>query len=37
MNVSNRITVLNFGKTIAEGDPESVQNNKSVQEAYFGQ
>ena len=37
MNVSNRITVLNFGKAIAEGDPETVQNNKSVQEAYFGQ
>jgi ABC-type branched-subunit amino acid transport system ATPase component len=37
MNVSNRITVLNFGKVIAEGDPESVQNDKSVQEAYFGQ
>ena len=37
MNVSNRITVLNFGKAIAEGDPETVQNDKSVQEAYFGQ
>jgi len=37
MNVSNRITVLNFGKVISEGDPESVQNDKSVQEAYFGQ
>ena len=37
MNVSNRITVLNFGKAIAEGDPNSVQNDKSVQEAYFGQ
>ena len=37
MNVSNRITVLNFGKAISEGDPESVQNDKAVQEAYFGQ
>jgi len=37
MNVSNRITVLNFGKVISEGNPESVQNDKAVQEAYFGQ
>ena len=36
MNVTDRINVLNFGKKIAEGKPNEVQNNALVQEAYFG-
>jgi branched-chain amino acid transport system ATP-binding protein len=36
MNVTDRITVLNFGKPIAQGTPIEIQNNKLVQEAYFG-
>jgi len=36
MNVTDRITVLNFGKPIAQGTPVEIQNNKLVQEAYFG-
>lgn len=36
MNLSHRITVLNFGEKICEGTPDEVKNNKEVQEAYFG-
>ena len=36
MSVTDRIMVLNFGKEIAFGLPEEIQNNKAVQEAYFG-
>ena len=36
MNVVDRIVVLNFGKKIAEGSPENIQNNKDVQKAYLG-
>jgi ABC-type branched-subunit amino acid transport system ATPase component len=36
MNVTDRITVLNFGKPIAQGTPIEIQNNEIVQEAYFG-
>ncbi|MCP4790469.1 MAG: ABC transporter ATP-binding protein [Gammaproteobacteria bacterium] len=36
MNVTDRITVLNFGRPIAQGTPLEIQNNKLVQEAYFG-
>lgn len=36
MNVTDRITVLNFGKPIAHGTPSEIQNNPVVQEAYFG-
>ena len=36
MNVVDRIVVLNFGKKIAEGSPESIQNNDDVQKAYLG-
>jgi branched-chain amino acid transport system ATP-binding protein len=37
MGICERIVVLNFGKTIAEGDPESVRANHDVVEAYLGE
>lgn len=36
MNVSDCITVLNFGKKIAEGSVEQVENNPDVVSAYLG-
>ncbi len=36
MSVTDRITVLNFGREIAHGLPEEIQQNQVVQEAYFG-
>lgn len=36
MNLCNVITVLNFGRVIAEGVPEAIQSNEAVIEAYLG-
>jgi branched-chain amino acid transport system permease protein len=36
MNVSDQITVLNFGKKIAEGDADAIQKNQEVIDAYLG-
>lgn len=37
MDISNRIYVLNFGALIANGTPDSVQNNPNVISAYLGE
>ena len=36
VGVSNRILVLNFGETIAEGPPQEVLRNPAVVAAYLG-
>ena len=37
MDLSDRITVLNFGEKIAEGRPEEISRNRAVQDAYLGE
>lgn len=36
MSVADRIKVIEFGQTIAEGKPEEIKNNPTVIEAYLG-
>ncbi len=37
MDLSDKVTVLNFGEKIAEGTPDEVRKNRDVQDAYLGQ
>jgi branched-chain amino acid transport system ATP-binding protein len=36
MRTADKITVLNFGEILAEGDPEAIQSDQAVQTAYLG-
>jgi branched-chain amino acid transport system ATP-binding protein len=37
MDLSNRVTVLNFGERIADGPPDEVRRSRPVQDAYLGE
>ena len=36
MGLCDRITVVNFGRLLAEGAPDEIKSNKDVIEAYLG-
>lgn len=36
MSISDRITVMHLGNVLAEGTPNEISNNQSVQDAYLG-
>jgi branched-chain amino acid transport system ATP-binding protein len=36
MGVADRVTVIHFGEKIAEGSPDEIVDDQSVQEAYLG-
>ncbi len=37
MELSDRVTVLNFGERIADGSPDEVRRHRAVQDAYLGE
>jgi branched-chain amino acid transport system ATP-binding protein len=37
MDLSDRVTVLNFGTKIAEGSPQEIAQNPQVIKAYLGE
>jgi ABC-type branched-subunit amino acid transport system ATPase component len=37
MELSDRVTVLNFGERIADGPPSEIRRNRDVQDAYLGE
>lgn len=37
MNISNPVVVMAYGKVLAQGEPQEIQNNAEVLEAYLGE